>query len=305
MIKEIPTTQDFNETAEQLLMSAYNNVYSLVVDYFEWEEDFDPTAYWQAEWYTLTAAYALAQQATEFFIKARICAISPYLLISNAHLPKASDKKDISFSEFRTIDAQYLIKMHDTVFNERLDDRFKQKYDTMRKIRNKVIHTVDKSLPVEYSDLIETILYIHKIFGTGVNWLNCQFLEIEISKDGIVDYNKQEHESQERLAIYSELSVLDRILSPSKLKEYFDYNKNDSSVDCPSCVEVIAFSKFQDYEWNNQKYKPFKPISNSENYCIICLYQGSIISSTCSEDGCDGTLIDKASQVCLECGVKN
>jgi len=52
-------------------------------------------------------------------LKAKLVAISPFLLIAGnpSEWPKVLDETGVSFSDFRAIDAQDLIKVYNTVYD--------------------------------------------------------------------------------------------------------------------------------------------------------------------------------------------
>jgi hypothetical protein len=67
--------------------------------------------------------------------------VSPFLLIAGdpREWPK-NPNGDVSFSEFRTVDAFELIRVHNTVCATRVDDRFVQSFDEVRRRRNLFVH---------------------------------------------------------------------------------------------------------------------------------------------------------------------
>jgi hypothetical protein len=90
---------------------------------------------------SLANALAIIQQAQELGLKSRIAAVSPYLLIAGD--PRGWPKNsagDLSFSEFRTIDASDLIRVHNTVCSTGVDDRFVQVFEDTRRRRNLIVH---------------------------------------------------------------------------------------------------------------------------------------------------------------------
>jgi hypothetical protein len=92
-------------------------------------------------------------------LKAKIAEASPFLLISNLpkEWPKECDKIDTAFADFRTIDAQDLIRVYNAVSVVKLSKEFIMNFEEFRKTRNALFHTVDGRL--EFSDKI-IITYI-------------------------------------------------------------------------------------------------------------------------------------------------
>jgi len=70
-----------------------------------------------------------------------------------SNFPKNRDKQNTSFSEFCTIDAQDLIRVHDTVSTDHLSDDFRRWYDELRRLRNKLMHTVDRTIAIIDKDV--------------------------------------------------------------------------------------------------------------------------------------------------------
>ena len=81
------------------------------------------------------------QQGVELILKGKITYISPYLLITDSPSKWPSPYKDneISFSQFRTLDAQDLIKVHDIFADAKISDEFAKLYNSLREKRNAII----------------------------------------------------------------------------------------------------------------------------------------------------------------------
>ena len=189
MILEIPSKEDFFESAEDFLNSAWGEVIEIISEFDELFDlidddslkDHDAEKYWKSAKQSLVTALALVQQSVEFFVKGRIASISPYLLISGnpSSWPKKSCSEDVDFSEFRTIDAQDLIKVHNTVYPEKLSDQFIQWNKQVRINRNKITHTVDKNIEVDPISIMDSILYVHQYFIGKHQWVNSRFKYLE------------------------------------------------------------------------------------------------------------------------------
>lgn len=117
MLIDIPSELEFSVTAENLINGAWNSLIKLISEYEilkslgSSKKTLDQ--YWTYAKPELTTALAMVQNAVEFYLKGKIISISPYLLISlePRNLPKSSTNSDISFSSFRMLDAQDLVKV--------------------------------------------------------------------------------------------------------------------------------------------------------------------------------------------------
>jgi len=165
MITDIPTSSDFQNAGINLLNLSWDSTMSLLteriveIDKINTNVSVNET-YWKSAQPILTSSLTLIQQGVEFFLKGKISEVSPYLLIANmpSNFPKNSNKQNTPFSDFRTLDAQDLIRVHDTVSENRLSDEFCQWYDELRRLRNKLMHTVDNTLFITDKDILIKVM---------------------------------------------------------------------------------------------------------------------------------------------------
>lgn len=77
-------------------------------------------------------------------MKSRIAEVSPYLLIGRdpKDWPKGVGVRAVPFSEFRTIDAADLLKVHNTFCQPSLDEGFRVFWEGVRRERNRITHSV-------------------------------------------------------------------------------------------------------------------------------------------------------------------
>jgi hypothetical protein len=155
MIVDVPTGDDFKSSGTDYLNLAWNTLLSLLSqlqktqDFYKEHEDtykelINPLSseeYWGKAQRSLSTALSLIQQGTEFLLKGHIATVSPYLLISGdpSGYPSKSHERDVRFSEFKTIDAQDLIRAYNTVSANRLPDDFQRKFEYIRSKRNTIM----------------------------------------------------------------------------------------------------------------------------------------------------------------------
>jgi hypothetical protein len=75
----------------------------------------------------LQLAYTLIQQSQEIALKAKICAVSPFLLLLGSDV-RTWPKHDADFTQFRTLDASDLIKVANTVCSPGINCKFAEIY---------------------------------------------------------------------------------------------------------------------------------------------------------------------------------
>ncbi|WP_372741307.1 hypothetical protein [Neptunomonas sp.] len=317
MISDFPTKEDFFKTSEDYLNSSWDSVVELLSEFDEILgviED-SPHAneadrYWGSAKQTLITATALVQQAVEFYIKGKIVHISPYLLISGnpQSWPKDCSKNDIPFSTFRSIDAQDLIKVHDTVCNERFSDKFIQWNERLRVIRNKAMHTVDKTLTVKPEEVIEFILFAYHYFSEDKDWFKSRRRYLGNTPVNSVRHIKEEETCDSYLvnSLLYEFRIIVNVLSPSLTLRYLNFDKKTRSHHCPNCYKTISKMDFFDHEFMEGIGETYQKKKGMEVYeCCICNYSGTFIAQKCGEDDCEGEKLDAKSGLCLSCGFEN
>jgi hypothetical protein len=201
MILDIPTKADFDYNGIAFLNLAWESVLSISLNLPEQPDELGNTEeeaakedrrwaeaveqYWQAAQQELATAMALAQQGTEFLLKGRIAQVSPFLLISGdpGDWPGGCDRGDVPFAVFKTIDAQDLLRAHDTVCMPRLTDQFRERFEKMRRLRNSVMHTVDRRLRFTTQDGVLTILeMVESMIGPN-SWLGIRRQHLQKTPD--------------------------------------------------------------------------------------------------------------------------
>lgn len=148
MITDLPTAEDIDGSALALLNMAWETALGVFrlpenSELENWDDDGSVRAeYHEARQPALRHALVMVHQAQELGIKARIAAVSAYLLLTGEPRlwPAKCDKRPTSFEEFRTIDASELIRVHDTVCAAPLDANFTRLFEEGRRARNKIVH---------------------------------------------------------------------------------------------------------------------------------------------------------------------
>ncbi len=90
MIKDIPTSEEFESAAKAQFDFAWDIVISYVLaleearGYVEVDEE-DVKAFWETARQRILTSLIIAQQGVELAVKGKIVAVSPFLLISGNH----------------------------------------------------------------------------------------------------------------------------------------------------------------------------------------------------------------------------
>ena len=295
-ITDIPNPIDYYSSGRELLNVSWNNAAELLRDLDdskEWglvEEDVS-TEYWNAARRTLTASLAIAQQGAEFMLKGRIAEISPFLLIGDppSKWPSSKAASGLSFYDLRTIDAQDLIKVLETFSACPPADEFRETFEQMRRKRNRIMHSADKSLKVDAIELIEAVLTIHVEFFPNESWPKVRLSYIEESPSAALGLD----DFAVNLANWETELVID-LLKPAKVKKYLKINKKQRRYVCPYCIR--AGNTDSEFLYKIAVLEPNEPTSVTV-FCPVCDVTHSVTREKCS---CGGNVIGDFGR-CLTC----
>lgn len=310
MIQDIPNAEDFKINGVSLLNIAWESIVGISLKHehisaaFEDDADEEELSYQQelSEQYwldvqrELALAVALAQQGAEFLLKGKICSISPFLLIVGepGKWPRGCDKEDRSFSEFRTVDAIDLVKIHDTVMLSRLSAPFKTRFEMLRSLRNTVMHSVSKH---EFStkDALLSILQIADTLIGSRCWLSERRLYLRNRLDIAAALG---YESFQICRIALELQHVFSLLDPKDTAQFFDFHPKQRTFYCPECACNCADT--DDSLEPLAQLRPNRPASTTI-YCLVCESELTVSRKSCSDKPCKGNVISMDYNQCLTC----
>lgn len=302
MIKDIPTSEEFDSAAKAQFDFAWDIVISFLLtleeakDYVEVAAD-DEKAFWETARQRILTSLIIAQQGVEFAIKGKIVSISPYLLISGNHSdwPKDNDGTGVSFSDFRAIDAQDLVRVHDIVHDKKLDSGFSTLFEKLRKLRNKAMHTVDKELNVSAQDVVKILLDVHEYLYADESWTSTRREFLNNSAATHLFFNT-DHVGG---LVAKEFLTVFKLLQPAETKRFFKIDSKQRLYLCPECK--YESDKYDRIEPRYAVLKPNEPYSESL-YCFVCNSVHPVERKDCCENGCPGNVISGEYDVCCTCG---
>lgn len=299
MILEVPTSEDFKNHGIDYLNIGWGTVLDILISLEDAEDCLSEEGikeissdFWVAAERELGTALSLIEQGAEFLIKSRICEVSPWLLLTRNPVdwPRGCSSQNVNFAHFRTIDAQDLIKVHDTFSERRFDEEFGRVFDLLRQQRNSIIHTVDKSMKITASELIERLLIVSEHLLGSRTWLRhrLDFLErdrhTELYQEGGNDYR-----------VAREFVAVVGALKPAELRRFFDYNKKQRAYRCPSCTNLDW-----SYDGKTAQLTPNSPRSTTL-HCYACGQDFTVERTACVESECKGNVFDPGYGRCLTC----
>ncbi|HFG2073704.1 TPA: hypothetical protein ACGF8X_003595 [Vibrio cholerae] len=301
MINNIPTNDDFYKAGRELLDLAWDMIVKLLLnlkegEYYGVDSDEISEEYWSKAKRQLTTSLSITQQGIEFLIKGRICQISPFLLIieSPSKWPSPYRESVIDFNEFRTLDAQDLVRVHDTFSEVPFDKSFVKKFNELRENRNIIMHSISGGLELKFTEIIENLLFMHHSLFPDECWAKIRKDSLENSPNielGSGDYLINE--------VCREVALIIDILAPAKVKEYFKIDKKMRPYFCPSCYSD-ANHDVGDFDYQLARFIS-KTTDCEHVYCPVCDKTYQISRTNCEDEECPGNVFSEEFGMCLTC----
>ncbi|MBI5551858.1 MAG: hypothetical protein HY911_10150 [Desulfobacterales bacterium] len=294
MINNIPSPQEFKNHGIDYLNLAWDGVMSLLVKIYEaWDEDV-AVDFWTAAQRRIATNILLAHQGTEFLLKSKISEISPFLLISRepSQWPKNCTERDVDFSEFRTVDAQDLIKISNTV-STKLSHEFIKQYDLARTLRNSIAHTIKKDLKLTAKEVLVYVLESANEFVIGSNWFELRREWAGREIESVLAYD-----SDYSSVLAKEAAIAISELNSSQIERYFGLSKKRRRYNCPNCVYSYKWGVLENAK--TAVLEPNTPISQ-KIYCFVCGKTTEVIRKDCGFDRCKSNVIWQHKDLCLTC----
>ena len=339
MIVEIPDADDFARASSNLL----NLAWQVAVDYLEfWEESelihpepgipFTMTdengleiqvtgeeglptpeqaaatekEFWRRSQPALANALSLIQQAVEFALKGRIAAVSPFLLISReaGEYSKAGAMKDLPFSSFRSIDAADLMRLHDTVCQERIRDRFGEFWEHLRRERNRRIHSVEpRPTLLSPFSLIQWVLVANEMLAERKPWFYRR-LEYLASSEMKVAY--ETCATTDYAKTLSQMEKAIHYLDKKFTRRLFGHDHRSRTYVCVNCRDLADEDLWDELDLGKTAQLTPKAPDTKIVLCAVCRYEVDVRREACPEEDCGRTVIcDEPGPhfgECLSCG---
>lgn len=312
MIVNIPTPQALDDVALRLYFSAWSSLIRIRLDFDEvFLPDHNPRpikGQWQEEWLEyieryqpeLQAVCSVIQQSNELALKAKICAVSPYLLLLNSDPKFSTTARDIDFSELRTLDAVDLPSSVNSLCATPLSDEYIQAYNEIRSLRNKITHLGHAGQSFQPEDLIDLLVRQYIELWSDRFWLKDRVSFA--SRTGPAFFHDGKYSSAASEVIY-ELPLIFAAIKKGAFKKLFGISKTARRYLCHSCVRE-ASTRF--YEVNLDESKTAFLKDNSTIHCLMCGEDYEVKRQNCLTESCKGNVISESEysgcDVCHTCG---
>jgi hypothetical protein len=135
MIINVPSADELLDVSLQLYFSTWEKLIEMPLAFEQTFGD-DSGANWDKEreeyldacQSELQSLCSVIQQSNELALKARICTVSPFLLLVGSEIKFSTKIKDIDYSELRTMDAVELPGAVNTICKDTLTEKFIKSY---------------------------------------------------------------------------------------------------------------------------------------------------------------------------------
>lgn len=299
MITDIPSSDEIKESGIGFLNLAWDNAVTLLLNVDDWQLPADDeelsTEYWASAEKLLATAAALAQQGIEFLLKGRIAEVSPFLLLSGEpqKWPKGDNGK-IPFADFRTIDAQDLIRVHDAVHAQMLSDEMKQVFEKSRRLRNAIFHTVDRRPKLTAADILRTVLIASDFLVGPLQWIPRRRSFLGTSPEAIPSGGDNVD-----IAIVRELSQLIETLPKSDIERFIGLKKTGRKYLCCSCHRAVRHVSVE----TDALFAQLVPNTATTTllHCYACNHDTKVVRTRCTTEACKSNVIEAEEGLCCVC----
>lgn len=295
MIINLPTFEALNSTAVKLYFRAWHGIAVMLHDFDQtyegpvsnWitpeDDNFaeERSDYLEGAQEDLHATLSIIQQSNELALKARIAAVSPYLLLLNNEMAFSAAGKDTEFASLRTLDAVDLPKAVNTLTDRPVSSAYVQRYGELRIQRNQYTHLGDTSIVLDPITLCGTMVDQYLELWPDRPWMRDR-VESTHGREGFFD---GKHWSPRQEIMF--LQEYDRALIPAAgFRKLFGVKKGAVKFGCHQCQDDWAVSR--NGPGIMEAPTSFYDSKQKMMHCIICHADFSTVSRSCGVNGCDG-----------------
>jgi hypothetical protein len=305
MITDIPTPEEILNVGLRFISTAWGDTLNTAIQaddapFDDGEgENPKPEDFWKLARNDLAVALATVQQGVEFLLKAEIARFSPFLLVSQepAKWPKGCDKENVKFADFRSIDSQDLIRVYNTVAHKKLPVGFVTRFESMRKHRNVIFHSVPTPQTTAVADIVEAVLDAVNTLVEPFAWPRLRKSLLSQSPWSLFsgEWTKWDPDV---VLINEELEYVLGILEPAAARRLLRIDKKQRFYACPECYYGYYRAK-EDGSFKLAQLKPKGSASNSL-FCVACEGTYDVVRKKCEAEDCKGNVLSEDG-LCLTC----
>lgn len=245
MITNLPTQESLNNVALRTYFRAWNDLIGIWSDFtlnFGIVDIETSLQNWPDEWREylveaqsdLQSICSLLQQSMELALKARICAVSPYLLLLDTGMKLSASPKQIDFSELRTLDAVDLPGAVNTLTDKPVPDDFVGKYTSLRSLRNKITHLGEASVSLAPESVLRQAVSLYLSIWPDRNWLADRLNFAGQTRQAWLHDGKY---TSTHMDVLQEWPIDINFFTKGEFKKLFGHDKSKRRYLCHHCVD--------------------------------------------------------------------
>jgi hypothetical protein len=294
VITNVPTAEDLNNVALRLYFSAWKSLIDIQpafeMMYPPGDEPF------KTEWMDESKEYLIACQpelqsicsmishSNELALKARMCEVSPFLLLIGGDFKFSKSQRDVDFSDLRTIDAVDLPGAVNTICAEPLTEQFTKSYHEIRSLRNKIAHLGQARTSFHPDEMIGIMVSQYCEI-----WKNRAWLQDRLHFESHLSYFLNDKYVSEHMLVMNELPEVYKKLSPAQFKMLFGHAKGERRYLCHACISN-ASTRAGGPDFDECK-TAFLDKGGTAVHCIMCGKDYKVSRKKCQKHNCKGSVI--------------
>lgn len=295
MITNLPTQESLNNVALRTYFRAWNDLIGIWWDFThvfgivdikvslerypdEWGE------YLVNAQSDLQSICALIQQSMELALKARICEVSPYLLLLDTDIKLSASPKPIDFSELRTLDAVDLPGAVNTLTSHPVSDDFIGKYTTLRALRNKIMHLGEASVSMTPESVLRQAVSLYLSVWPGRNWLSDRLEYASQTRQAWLHDGKY---TSTHMDVLQEWPIDLGFFTNGEFKKLFGRSKSKRRYLCHHCVD-LGDTRYAGLAKPECGTAYLDAVGNAV-FCVMCLETYAVERRKCSH--CKGNVV--------------
>lgn len=244
----------------------------------EWQQ------YVRASQSDLQSICSLLQQAIELALKARVCAVSPYLLLLDTGVKFSISSKQIDFAELRTLDAVDLPGAVNTLTDNPVSDEFVTSYTRLRSLRNKITHLGEASVSLEPDEVFRQAVLLYINMWPDRRWLSDRLRFASQTRRAWLHDGKY---TSVHMEVLQEWPVDIELLTNREFKKLFGHDRSKRRYLCHRCV-YEGDTRYAGLEKPGCGTAYLDAIGTAVT-CIMCGETSSVDRRKCPS--CDGNVV--------------
>lgn len=315
MIKNIPTAVDLLLVSLRLYFKAWGDTTSIIsewAEYGEWaseaqekDDALDARAGWEkyiaAAQSDLQGIFTLIQQSQEIGLKARICTVSPFLLLKRTDIKPSDGENGVwDFTDFPTLDAAELVRVHNIFCPTTLSKEFQAKYEEIRRSRNKIFHLGIYCQNIEPLAIVDILQLQYSELYPGRRWMEDRLHFAALGKWADFSFDS---DFNERTGLYNELWHLIPELTDRQFKWLMGRDRSEDRFACHDCGHNAGLGNSDPYV---NDVPTAYPVADGNVRCVICDREYPIQrAAPCPvmDCGCEWqSSLEGFTGLCMKCG---